>query len=404
MSKFKDNTPYPYTEPEQSKVGRFLTFSVLAHAGVILAIGMAAVPLTEKIHTETINIEIEESLPPTAKGIETAPTQGLASSAESAVPVPSMNESLANTVPITTEDIVAAKPIAPALPTKGAAIVKQVLKEKTPIAEPVAVASPVKINPTPTAKIATIDDIEAPEVDVAAEDTPSVSSTADDEDLDRDLENIDIKQDALLAKEKIKIAEEAQSIEAENELALQNAEAQAQTEQAAIASANAERRARDENAARDAASKRAAALAAAHEAARKIDAGDAHGEGAGNKGLDEESALAGVPNGVRSLDQLRQMPGNRAPQYSNRERLERQNGQVTFHAYVKKDGTIGGFRQVSSTGYANLDAKTLNALQQWKFYPGQEGWVELPFSWDLRGGAQSVDGMLRSKRSELMGR
>ena len=46
-----------------------------------------------------------------------------------------------------------------------------------------------------------------------------------------------------------------------------------------------------------------------------------------------------------------------------------------------------------------LNGKTLKALKGWKFYPGQEGWVEIPYRWTLKGGAQPIGPILRTKRS-----
>ncbi|MNT35500.1 hypothetical protein D3C72_1715310 [compost metagenome] len=67
-----------------------------------------------------------------------------------------------------------------------------------------------------------------------------------------------------------------------------------------------------------------------------------------------------------------------------------------FYAYISKEGQPTQFRMVKSTGFRNLDGKTLVALKKWRFYPGQEGWVELPFRWDLKGGAQEDGGRLRA--------
>jgi TonB family protein len=124
------------------------------------------------------------------------------------------------------------------------------------------------------------------------------------------------------------------------------------------------------------------------------------GAGAGNNGSSEEgSQLAGIPSGVRSLEQLRQMPGNPRPQYDRQERLLRHQGSVAFLAYINKQGYVSKFRMLKSTGYKNLDGKTLAALKKWRFYPGQEGWVELPFQWDLKGGVQEAGGRLRVSRN-----
>ncbi len=423
-----------HTEPVQNKSGRFMTLSAIVHAGLILAAAVMTVPITEKIKTETISIEIEEPLRPIAQGVETVPTQG--SPASSSLDLPAelpQAETKVDSSAVSSEDVIIEKPTIAArlveLPTepetlpesqqKISTIAKAELKKPAPAlkaaTKTAADANPVKIGPPAAAKVATIDDIEAPEVDTATEEVRhSMVPTAYSENLDKDLESIDDKQSHALAEEKNKIDQEADAVDAENDEALENVQNQTQKNIAALEATNTARRERDaqaianalakENAAREAAAAKHAAAVAVAQTAIQQGAGDADGDGAGSKGLDQQGPLAGTADGVRSLDQLRQMPGNPIPQYSNRERLDRQSGVVTYHAYVKKDGTLSGFRQVGSTGYANLDSKTLNALQQWRFYPGQEGWVELPFSWDLKGGAQSVDGLLRTKRSDLSGR
>ncbi len=109
----------------------------------------------------------------------------------------------------------------------------------------------------------------------------------------------------------------------------------------------------------------------------------------------------GSPSGnVRSLDQLRQMPGNPRPQYDPKERQRGDQGTIDFYAYVSKEGTLNKFSLKKSTGFRNLDSKTLAALKKWRFYPGQEGWVELPFQWDIKGGVQEIGGRLRTSVSK----
>ena len=98
---------------------------------------------------------------------------------------------------------------------------------------------------------------------------------------------------------------------------------------------------------------------------------------------------------VRSLDDIKQMPGNQHPAYSEDDRLSGRKGNVIFDAYVTHDGTPTQFKIVQSSGHKSLDEKTLRAIQNWKFVPGQEGWVEIPFQWDLKGDAKVIRGTLR---------
>ena len=93
------------------------------------------------------------------------------------------------------------------------------------------------------------------------------------------------------------------------------------------------------------------------------------------------------------------MPGNPKPSYSMEERLNRQQGRVIFQAYVTREGALTGFRLLSSTGYKNLDGKTLGALKKWRFYPGQQGWVEIPQTWSIKGDVEQMPATLRRKQS-----
>lgn len=132
----------------------------------------------------------------------------------------------------------------------------------------------------------------------------------------------------------------------------------------------------------------AAAAAAAERRAKELAALKTGSGGAGH----------GIPEGaeIRSLAELSQASGNVKPQYDAEDRLARRQGEVVFVAYVQKDGSLGNFQMTKTSGHRTLDAKTLKALRTWKFMPGQQGWVELPFRWDLVGGAQAVKGNLRT--------
>lgn len=100
---------------------------------------------------------------------------------------------------------------------------------------------------------------------------------------------------------------------------------------------------------------------------------------------------------VRKLEDLRQMPGNEKPTYDNEERLKGLSGSIVLYGFVTKEGRLSQFKMIQSTGHRSLDKKTLVALKKWKFYPGQEGWVELPFKWDLKGGVQQKPTLLKRR-------
>jgi TonB family protein len=100
-------------------------------------------------------------------------------------------------------------------------------------------------------------------------------------------------------------------------------------------------------------------------------------------------------DGVRALRDLRQMPGNIKPQYSLADRRASKHGDVVYNAFIGSDGRPERFVLIKSSGHQSLDQNTLLALKKWRFYPGQEGWVEVPFRWSLTGGATEAPSLLR---------
>lgn len=119
--------------------------------------------------------------------------------------------------------------------------------------------------------------------------------------------------------------------------------------------------------------------------------------GPAKAGTGTSAEQMGIPTGVRALEDLKQMPGNPHPRYDLEDRLAKRQGKVSFLAYISKDGYPTQFKLISSTGYRELDGKTLKALKKWRFYPGQEGWVEMPFNWDLKGDAKEFPSGLRRR-------
>jgi TonB family protein len=188
------------------------------------------------------------------------------------------------------------------------------------------------------------------------------------------------------AQEAAQEAEAAAAERAANENLRQQIEAQALEAERAEAEAHA-----GAAADREAAAKAAAREAEAREAAlsAKAAASDSRGDGTG-----------GVNGPVRDVSELRAIPGNKRPEYDSSDRLAGRQGQVDFLAYVGKDGRVSKFKLIKSTGHRSLDAKTYAAIKTWRFFPGQEGWVEIPFRWDLKGGPQEMPATLRRKISQ----
>ena len=396
---------------------RFFTLSAAIHTAAVIAITALSIPLVEQVKPETITVDLAEpEVRPPTQGEPVMPTQG-------------------GTPAITKEEL-------PSLESTDIGGPSDILEAKAPETEKAVVAKPATAPKVATAKAAkvapaarstapkttaqavpmTIDDINSPELDAGEVATAKIASNLN-EDYNDDFDKIDNTHSRSLEDEQGKMNAMADALDAEQEDALKSAANDNEQEAAkfaaeqqslrkknakAIASALAAERAAV--AAKAQAERDAAAKVAAENAVRNGNglggegngSGQAVGAGAGNNGVDQASKqIAGSPDGVRSLDQLRQMPNNPRPQYDRDERLRGDQGKVAFVAYITKDGIPVKFRKIQSTGYANLDAKTLQALKQWRFYPGQEGWVEMPFRWDLKGGAQQDGGRLRTSVSQM---
>jgi TonB family protein len=310
-----------------------------------------------------------------------------------------------SSAPILSEQIQEAAPVAEVAPqnlvtTLPEKIVTAPFKSE-PIAAPVVAAQiPEPAEATETVEpAASLDDIEKPALaEVAQEEAP----TEKQEDLKAELnekaalaEKAEAEQLALAQKQ---IQEDIKQKEMELESQAEKAK-QKLAEEQKIAAEQAKKKA-------EAAAALAAAneLAAAQEAAAARARAKAEAEALASQSADQgngqdtqTSAPAEAVGELRSLAQLRQKPGNPRPQYDPQERLQGHNGAVIFKAFVTSDGNLTEFKMLQSTGYKNLDFKTLKALKQWKFYPGQEGWVELPFQWDLKGGPQEMPALLRRR-------
>lgn len=388
-----------HSEPEQSKTSRFITISATIHAAAILVIAMITVPLIEQTKTETITIELEEPAPVlrVSRGSPVPPTQGGSPTNQDSP----RTDTLADVG--SPGDVVVAKSV----PKKISAAKSSKVAAKTPAIKPV---SSVAAKTTFQAVPMTIDDIEAPELDQGALASTKVSSLMN-EDFNEDFQKVDSRHKNALDKEQEALDKMTAALAEEQDENLNALDDLNKEEASRLAShQDSLRKKNAESIASALASERAAALAAAREASAKKAAlaqkaglggdgngfGTKQGQGAGNSGsTGPGTQLAGLPSGVRSLDQLRQMPGNPRPQYDREERRRGDQGEIAFIAYISKDGFPTKFRMLKSTGFRNLDSKTLGSLKKWRFYPGQEGWVELPFRWDLKGGIQEDGGTLR---------
>lgn len=202
--------------------------------------------------------------------------------------------------------------------------------------------------------------------------------------------------EALMEDSEIAVNEAKDLLKADQKLqAQQTSESRKKALAKEIAASRFEAQAAKKAAANRAAVAKAAAAAAA--AARAAEQAKAAGT-AGNGGVGSaRPAGIGVGGSIRSLDQLKQQPGNKRPRYDVEDRMAGREGPVTLVAYVADSGNIQKLKMVQSSGHRTLDNKTLEAIKVWKFYPGQAGWVEIPIQWDLKGGPQEKPTQLRRK-------
>jgi TonB family protein len=257
----------------------------------------------------------------------------------------------------------------------------------------------------------TIEDIAAPQLDFESVEVAQQGLMGTDE-LESEFKNIDQKSEAALRAQKSAMDAETKMISDEQDQALAALENETKLQARAMDDALSATRTKNAAAlAQIKASEQAAAERAAREefdrrksvadAAAAARGSGAQGRGQGQSGADAKAiAAAGSPNAVRSVDSLRQLPGNPKPQYATDERLRREQGKVIFYAFVTPQGRLENFKLMQTTGYKNLDSKSLAALKKWKFYPGQQGWVEIPQVWSLKGDVEKMPTLLRRQVSQ----
>ncbi|MFN7825935.1 MAG: TonB family protein [Pseudobdellovibrionaceae bacterium] len=369
---------------ENTRTFGFVTLSAMAHAAVLVAVTLI------HIQKPTPKIEIIElEMPTLGQQMEVLPMaapQADVSSAESAQPkaeVAQVEELPPAPQKVVSTSVVKSSPIAEAAP-----VVLDAPDLEVPAADDLADSSSAQLAESEiTEKFDEIDNEHATKVAALASE------------LDTEKEKALAEKENLFAE-----AQKAQREEDERLAAAQKAKAQA--EKAALLNRIAEQRKsiEAETAAREKSRKeqqaQAEAEAAEENAKAQARASVGNGQGIAQSGQGNVIAPSvGIPEGVRALEDLKQLPGNQKPTYPQADRLAGNQGEVSFLAYVLRDGSLGQFKMLKSSGHRSLDLRTLAAIRSWRFYPGQEGWVEIPFKWDLRGGPQELPATLRTKVS-----
>lgn len=122
----------------------------------------------------------------------------------------------------------------------------------------------------------------------------------------------------------------------------------------------------------------------------------------------EDPSLAGAEapeagttqgNAISYLD-LKQAPGNKAPEYPLNARKQGHQGQVELLYRVTAEGEVTDIQVAKSSGYTDLDQEAARAVAQFRFVPGQEGWARHPVTFTLKGAKTELPSQLRSAQAE----
>ncbi|MBX3040735.1 MAG: TonB family protein [Bdellovibrionaceae bacterium] len=363
-------------DTSEVKTPRFVILSALFHAaGLVALVFISATQLN--LAKEEVVIELADG-----SGMMSLPPADMVPESQGA-PAPAEAPVVNAPAPIITEKKVAPAP-KPSAVVKSETLSVPAVVESQPLVEKAVAAAPKAIVTADTSDVevpASLDDIESP--DLATE--PIATVVPFKEKTPRPSPKDFQKLEAAAQNAAAAIENDLKGESSLDEGELSELEAKNAAEAGAMAAHLANVRAQN-----------AKALEKAREAAKGGGGTANEGQGGNASGL----AASGTAGGVRRLEHIRQVPGNPRPAYSEVERAQNQHGEVIFLAYVNKQGQPVQFKQTKSTGHNNLDQKTLASLKQWKFYPGQEGWVEIPFKWDIRGGPQEMSALNRSQLSQ----
>ena len=122
----------------------------------------------------------------------------------------------------------------------------------------------------------------------------------------------------------------------------------------------------------------------------------ANGIGMGNKFGASGAAPLGAPVGTqfRNAEEMAERPGNKMPIYPMQDRVNGHQGVVMLVGQVAQDGRVAKATVQRSSGSIAMDQASMMAFRNWKFAPGQEGYVYKSFRFNLTGEAQEVPARL----------
>ncbi len=109
---------------------------------------------------------------------------------------------------------------------------------------------------------------------------------------------------------------------------------------------------------------------------------------------------AGSSKGIRDGDSLAEINGNRRPGYPLEDRRAHREGVAVFIARVTADGRVADIKLESSATPA-MNAAAQKAFANYKYRPGQEGWVRKKFVFKINGETEEAGGLRRSSQKTL---
>jgi TonB family protein len=104
----------------------------------------------------------------------------------------------------------------------------------------------------------------------------------------------------------------------------------------------------------------------------------------------------GLPFGaqVRDARTLQAMPGNPLATYPLPDRIANREGTTVLLGHIRNDGHVENVTLEKSSGSRMMDESAAKAFSQWKYRPGQEGYVRLPMQFKLVGDAHVIPAQL----------
>mgnify|MGYP001582851680 CR=1 FL=1 len=100
---------------------------------------------------------------------------------------------------------------------------------------------------------------------------------------------------------------------------------------------------------------------------------------------------------VRQASELRSMPGNQYPNYTFDDRLSKREGEIKFLAEVTPEGAVTNVRMLKSTGHKSLDLAALKSFKNYRYQPGQQGYILKSFNFVLKGPARQLPSRLADR-------